>query len=91
MNTYCTFAACRNDKEVSRKLRNVEKHMHPHMTFLVKSYIVTVGVRNNIYVSVEQSRIKVCEELIHITIAKSLQSLVKIFPQSLPRKATCIY
>lgn len=62
MNTYCTFAAHRNYKEVSRKLRNVEKHMHPHVTFLIKGYIVTVGVRNNIYLGVEQSRIKVCED-----------------------------
>lgn len=79
MNTSSTFAAHKTCKEVSRKLRNVEKHMHPYLTFLVKTSIVTDCVHNNIYVGVEQSRIKAPEKLLHITIAKTLQSFVKKF------------
>lgn len=49
--------------------------MYPYLTFLAESSTVTVRVCNNTYVGVEQFRIEVPEELMHITIAKSVQSL----------------
>jgi len=86
MNTYSTFAAHRNCEEVSRKLRNVEKLVHPYLTFLVSSFIVTVFVCNSIYVGMEQSRIKVPERAYAYNYCKIMTILCKNISSKLVKK-----